>query len=716
MNHRPLRLFVSLLGLIATTQPTLAELPEIRFDRLSPIGASAGSEIDVEILGNDIEGVDRLLSDHPGISATPVADQPNKFHLTIAADVPAGTYDVFLVGRFGVSNPRLFAVSHGLVDLQDKGDNHSADKSQFVSINTAVNGTADGNHQDFYRIAVKTGQRIVIDCQAQRLDSQMDAIMTLSTADGSLLASNSDYFGQDPMLDFVVPTDGEYLLALNDLSYRGGYPYRLTITDQPQIENIFPPVIKSGQPTELTALGRNLLSLGGGPSALMIDGLPLEHLRFAVDAPIDEILSLGQYRFINHPTHHSTAPTAATCTLLGMQVRPSGTGGSWDAQPLVVTHDPISIEAEPNDTPDAAQATTLPLVIAGRFDRPRDADWYKFTPTEDGSYSFDVYCERIAGRADPYLVIVDDKDKRIADPDDFGHRINAFDGHLRDPSQAISLSKDRAYKILVQDRYQRGGARYQYVLAVRRPAPDFFAAAIHRTNPNPGGLNVFKGTPTYLDIIIHQVGGFNGAVTLTAEDLPAGVRFQPTIINNNTRGTFAIWADDDAIEATPFIRLIATGDRDGVPFRREVRPYARVWSNIGSSRPLRKLPLAVRETGPYDLRIEPQTMNVESGKEVELKIVLRRLSPEFKNKVTVQALAFPGQFQLGNFDIEADQTETTMKIKVQPNTTPGSYTLSVLGQGQVPFSKDPKAEQHPNTLVSTPSRPVTLIVSAPEIK
>src|SRR5437868_4334338 len=94
-----------------------AELPSIRFDRLTPLGAAAGSAVEVEVAGADIEDVAALRFDHPGLTATHFQDR--RFRVTVAPDVPAGTYDVRLVGRFGVSNPRLFAVTHGLVDVAE---------------------------------------------------------------------------------------------------------------------------------------------------------------------------------------------------------------------------------------------------------------------------------------------------------------------------------------------------------------------------------------------------------------------------------------------------------------------------------------------------------------------------------------------------------------------------------------------------------------------
>ena len=71
---------------------TQAELPLIRFDRLSPIGAAAGSTIEVEVLGGDIEEAKSLLFDHPGLKAEFVKER--FFKVNVAADVLAGTYDV----------------------------------------------------------------------------------------------------------------------------------------------------------------------------------------------------------------------------------------------------------------------------------------------------------------------------------------------------------------------------------------------------------------------------------------------------------------------------------------------------------------------------------------------------------------------------------------------------------------------------------------------
>lgn len=697
-----------LVGVVAAV-PVCAELPSPRFDRLTPSGGSSGSTVDVAILGADIEGVDRLYFDHAGLSAKLVEEK--KFKITIGPDVPAGTYDVRLAGRFGISNPRLFEISHGLDNVFEIEPNNASTEAQVVSLNSAINGTSDGNGEDFFKVNLSTGQRIVIDCLARRLESEMDASIEVSNASGRLLASNGDWYGADPFVDFVASADGAILIRINDLRFRGGYPYRLIVSDRPHVEAIHPRVIQAGQSAEVLVTGRGL-GASAKPDSLANEGPLLSSIRATVSAP-SEPLSRGTYHFLEHPTGHSVLPTAATCTLNGFQVRP--VDGCLNALPMLVSESPVTLEIEDNNDPEKPQSIALPAVVAGRFDRPQDGDWYEIEVTEGGQYGFDVYSERINGRADPFMVVMDDKGNRVSELDDFGHRINAFDGHLRDPSGMVNLGADRKYRVLVQDRYGRGGARYQYVLSIRRQQSDWFAAAIHYQNPGPGGATIWKGTSTSVDLVIHRQDGFNGPITITAEGLPEGVSAAPTVIHNNTRGTFVLTATEAAPDWTGEVTLVSRAEINGEVVTREVRPYTRSWNNAGfnSSRPTRQLGLAVREKGPFALSLVPAEVTVESGKSVDVTVRARRLWEGFDGKITIIPSALPGGFSMGNSQVAASAAGGKVTFNVQAGRLPGKYTMTVLGQAQVPFSKDPKATSRPNTLVTLPATSVTLNVTEP---
>lgn len=698
-----------LLTAVALCMPLLAraELPSPQLHRIEPLGLNAGTSVELTFLGADNEETQALIFDHPGLKAEFVKDKV--FKVSAAEDLPSGTYDVRAVGRFGVTNPRLLSVTRGLTDIAEKEPNNTPEQAQPAAINSAINGQSDGNNQDLFRITLKAGQRIIIDCQSAQLDTELDGTLVLFSADGRQLASNGDYVGRDPQIDFIAPVDGDYLIEVRDLTYRGGYPYRLILTDKPSIENVFPKAIQAGQTIELTVLGRNL-GPGSQPSSWKLGDLPLDVLRQSATASTT-ITPTGAFRFREHPTHHSVLPTAATCTLVGEQIV------LLDANPqtILVSDTPTVVEAEPNDTRDQPMPLTLPAVVSGRFDRERDLDWYAFETDESGgTYGFDVYCERIAGRADPYLSLIDEKGNAVGSLDDFGHRVSAFDGHLRDPSGVFNLSPKTKYRLLIKDTYQRGGARFVYVLSVRKAVPDFFVSSIHSDN-NMTGINIRQGGAAYLDVVIHQKDGFNGPITITAENLPVGLHASPLTVNNDTRGTLVLWADDGAAPVIGPIQLIATGKRGEETIRREVRNHIRVTNQVGC-RPTRELVVAIRERAPYALTLSPERISIESGQKADLKLLLNRLWPEFTGSVNFQPLNFPGQFQLGNGTLQSGQTEATMSLNVQAGTRPGEYTLTVLGQAQVPFNRDPKATDKPNTLVSIPARPVTITVTEPPKK
>ena len=529
---------------------------------------------------------------------------------------------------------------------------------------------------------------------------------------GKCLRPTAITLGRDPFIDFLAGESGEYFIVLNDLSYRGGLPYRLVVSDRPFVENAFPRIAKEGETLNGSLLGRNFGASTTVSTSKNAD-FDLSMSTFSFATPND-ILGLGRFRFLEHPTQFSMAPTAATCTVNGFQIRPKVDGrASLNTTTFLTTDiDPI-LEKEPNDQ-SMPQLIELPIAMSGRFDQPRDADWFEFTPKVNGAYSFDVYCERINGQADPYLVLFDQNGNRLQELDDFGHRINAFDGHLRDPAGTINLNAGSTYRMLVQDRYQRGGARYQYALIVRLAKPDFFVAAIHSLNPGPAGTTIWRGGAAYFDIVIHQNGGYIGPVTITADGLPPGLHTVPTTLGLGSSGTFVMWADRDMPESTSGIRLLATGIHEGEKFVREVRPYTRVWNQgDGTSRPLRELMIATRSTAPFLMSFAEPQVSCAAGKKVQAKLKLDRLWPSFQEPLNVLPLSWPGNFRMNNGQFSGATNEITLDIEVQAGTKPGEYTLAVLGQGQVPFSKNSDGKDMKNVLVSMPSTPLTIVVQGP---
>jgi hypothetical protein len=127
--------------------------------------------------------------------------------------------------------------------------------------------------------------------------------------------------------------------------------------------------------------------------------------------------------------------------------------------------------------------------------------------------------------------------------------------------------------------------------------------------------------------------------------------------------------------------------------------------------------MAVREKAPFSLRFAAEQLQIEAGKKAQIKLAVSRLNPDFKEKLTLLPLPLPGNIKITAPEIAAGASEATIDIEIQPGARPGNYTLSIVGQGQVPYSKETKDDKEKkNQLVSLPSQPLTLIVTAPPAK
>src|SRR3954451_22596026 len=98
---RFLPLVPALLALAGTAE---AQFPRHTLTSVFPAGGRAGENVEVQIAGTEADGAVTLAFDHPGLRA--FRGKGAKFTVAIAPDVPAGHYDVRLVGPLGVGNAR----------------------------------------------------------------------------------------------------------------------------------------------------------------------------------------------------------------------------------------------------------------------------------------------------------------------------------------------------------------------------------------------------------------------------------------------------------------------------------------------------------------------------------------------------------------------------------------------------------------------------------
>src|SRR5207245_823167 len=232
-----------------------AQLPQARLSSIIPPGGKMGSDVEVTASGTDLDEASGLRFSHPGIVAKLKTAQPAVFVVSIGKDVPAGVYECRIIGRFGISNPRAFAVGDQNEVIAKPGITSPTTALDAI-VGTVITGTIDNNTSAHFKLTLKAGQRVLISCASREIDSPLEPVMVLVDASGREL----EHARGMGLIDFVAPVDGSYILKLHDAIYRGSseYFYRLSVGTAPHIDFVMPPCGAPGTRGLFVVYGRNL--------------------------------------------------------------------------------------------------------------------------------------------------------------------------------------------------------------------------------------------------------------------------------------------------------------------------------------------------------------------------------------------------------------------------------------------------------------------------
>lgn len=213
-----------LFGLLALVSTVSAQLPTARLLTIFPVGGKIGSTGEVTVAGVDLDDASALTFSHSNITAA-VTTNGGKFAVSIATNVPPGIYEARVIGRYGISNPRAFVV--GDLDEVMEKPNDTIETAMEVSLGTTVNGRADANSVDYFKFQATNSQRVVIVCEAGKIDSRMDPSLILYGNSGRELKQSR----RGGVLEFTAAKDGQYMLKVHDFLFGGGneHFYRMTV-------------------------------------------------------------------------------------------------------------------------------------------------------------------------------------------------------------------------------------------------------------------------------------------------------------------------------------------------------------------------------------------------------------------------------------------------------------------------------------------------------
>jgi len=194
-----------------------------------PAGLWPGEPTTIQFFGESLQGARQVWTSFKAGSEITEADSPSA-RLIVPRQTPVGIGVIRLITTNGVSSLRLLMIDP-LPPVVSNGTNHTASSAQSLQPPVAVDGRCDELTADFYRFAVRKGQRLTFEVVAQRLGSPLDARLRLLDAQGRELAANDDAVGTDPVLTHTFNASGECLVEIRDPRHQGGpkHRYRLRI-------------------------------------------------------------------------------------------------------------------------------------------------------------------------------------------------------------------------------------------------------------------------------------------------------------------------------------------------------------------------------------------------------------------------------------------------------------------------------------------------------
>jgi hypothetical protein len=504
-----------------------AQLAGPRIGYVYPAGAPQGAKLEVTVGGQHLEGFSYAQVSGTGVQAewvTCVKPKENvvasiadvvTLQVTVAQDATPGRRELRLAAPSGLTNPLVFFIG-SLPEFREKPPTKTgAQPETSVKLPAMLNGRIMPGEVDRYRFPAQKGQHLTFAALARELIPYLpdavpgwfQAVMALYDAEGNEVAYADDFlFHPDPVIYYEVPKDGEYVLEIRDSIYRGrrDFVYRIAAGELPFITSIFPLGAKAGTKGNVEVKGWNLR---------------IKHL--VPDTAQPGLQWLGVHRADSRLTNRRAeilmesllAPDAAVDAESA-----SGTELVSNRVPFAVDTLPECLDQEPNNSPDAAQRLTLPIIVNGRMDSPRDWDVFAFQGRAGEQIAAQVFARRLGSPLDSVLKLTDAAGKKLAFNDDFEDPGAALITHHADSLLRVTLPADGTYCLHLGDVQQKGGPDYAYRLQVGAPRPGFQLRVV------PSGINVAGGATVPLSVYALRQDGFSAEIALGLKGSPAGLR------------------------------------------------------------------------------------------------------------------------------------------------------------------------------------------------
>jgi hypothetical protein len=610
--------------LICLTQSLVAQFPQARLWTVFPAGGQSASHVDVAITGQDLEGSVRLEFSDSRITASPKLNDKDEsikheFVVEIPIEVSPGLYEVWTVGKFGMSNSRLFVVG-GYEELVDRTPAHKRGSASPVRLGTTINGRTVANQKNHYRVFAQEGQRLIGACYGEAIDSRIEPVIELLDANGRSL--QKDRRGR--LIDYEVKTTGAYFVVVSDLTYRGGdqYFYRLSIHVDSHADYVLPLSVSSEKGQSFHVFGRNLPHGQASEFSMKSSGLS----GFVVSS--DHLVAQEEASLSLSGLKHSLPGSFGQQGFLLSTLRSKDGLGQLR---LGRSGPRTMVESEMTSGDISSQLVELPVSISGMFYPKYDEDIFEFDAKKGEEYWVEVRSSRLGFGTSPMVLIerleadtsrVKEKVAELTKPSrDIGER--AFPLRSRDPQGLVKIKHDGRYRLTVSDLFNltRDQVGRLYEVQIRKPSPGFRAyslaqSSLHRNIARRAIVEtstLLPGQILPVRIKLDRNDGFRGEVTITSGAAPDGVRVHPlTIPGGSQDGILFIEADDEAKPVAGNLNLVATATIDGNETTASVEHGQVVWEVgdynndpvLSRVSPNRRLAIAGQQAFPVRLQTD----------------------------------------------------------------------------------------------------------------
>lgn len=668
------------LGLIcvAAPHPVAAQsvcLPAPRLLTTLPMGGRAGTQVELDITGEHLADAESLVFSDRRLTAEAKRDkegQPlaNKYVVTIAADCPPGLYEARVMTRLGISSPRVFAVGT-LKETTRTSSNTTLATAFPIELNSVCNAVCSARAIDHYRFAAKQGQRVIVDCATRGIDSKLDATVVIADDAGRDLLVER----RGGVLDFTVPKDGDYVIKVHELTYKGGpaYYYRLGIWE------------------------------------------------LAASAPIVRQASTEAVHAFSWP------PTGLAPTPAATEAEPNdgvaAAGGAARVQPIALPCDIAGSFFPAADVDvfefDAKKGESWWIEIASeRLGRPTDpaALVQRVVNGPQGEQLVDV------------LELTD-----IPSPVRVSSNGYAYDGPPYNAGSSdflgrLNVPEDGRYRLRLTDLFggTRSDAANGYRLVIRRAAPDFalVAWALHMElrngdrNALSKPLSLRGGATMALEVIALRRDGFDGEIALDMDQLPKGISARGLkIAAGQSRGLLLLTADADAPRSFANAQFVGRATIAGAEVVRPCRlasmawPIPDSWGEIPRPRLLFDVAVSASGTEQAPLTIAPLTpgpIDANGTGKISIPLKLTRRS-EFSGS-TMQLRAMGCGFERVpslNVTLTDEKSEAQLDLAAL-KLPPGDHWFAFYG-GAVAKYREPKKD----STAAPPTDIVDIVVTEP---